>query len=295
MPQLENNRHETYALMRAKGMKPAQAGAVAGFAPGSSTASELEKDPEVKVRIQELFEELGARRDAMRDAAAEAAKVVGTMTGVSKAWVVKKLAENAQNAANDGDYKESNAALKLIGDEFGMFKGVSGEGQEDHNGQRVFDLDALEAVLSPAGKITAEKVESDRDLNPQVALDLIAGNGNASKRMREARALTHGSEVDMAEHEDTDLDVPSNWSGLDPATATEEEIGEWTAVDPQTDPADLVAMALGETPVRPRGRQIAETADLHTAALYEISDAPEGETQAPDPSSDDRPTRRSSR
>lgn len=294
MPQLPNDKQETYCLMRAKGMKAAQAGTVAGFAPGSSYTSELEKDPDIKVRIQELFEELGARREAMRGAAAEAAKVVGEMTGISKAWVVKKLAENAQNAANDGDYKESNSALKLIGDEFGMFKGVSGEGKEGADGLRTFDLSTLEAVLAPAAKITAEKIETDRDVNPMIALDLISGNGNASKRMREARALTHGSEVDMAGHEDADIDVPSNWSGLDPATASEDEVDQWVQVDPKTPPEDLIAMALGEMPRKPFNPDRVDTEDLKALGVGEVPPVAETEP-SPDPTSDDRPKRRSSR
>jgi hypothetical protein len=52
----------------------------------------------------------------------EAAKMVGQVTGISKAWVIQQLAENAINAKEDGDYGESNAALTLIGKEYGMFK-----------------------------------------------------------------------------------------------------------------------------------------------------------------------------
>jgi hypothetical protein len=65
------------------------------------------------------------KREQQRTAAMEAAKMVGQVTGVSKAWVIQQLAENAINAKQDGDYGESNAALTLIGKEYGMFQGGS--------------------------------------------------------------------------------------------------------------------------------------------------------------------------
>lgn len=280
MPRLNNDRHELFAMMRAKGMSLKAAGAAAGFAPGSSTPNDLDKDPEVLVRVQEIMGEMRDKREAARAASTEAAKVVGQMTGVSRAWVLQKLAENAQNAATDGDYKESNSALKLIGDEFGMFKGATAEGAEDSAGVRVFDIDALEAVLQPGMNALAAPAPSEtgRDVNPEIALDLIAGNDTAARRARESRAFTTGSETDAALHEDADPDLSDgNWSGPVPQLSPEaqaeadevEPADGWTQIDPSTAPEDILAMVQGARPI------------------------PAFDADAPAP--DDRPKRRSSR
>uniref|UniRef100_A0AB74ULW8 Terminase small subunit n=1 Tax=Caulobacter phage BL57 TaxID=3348355 RepID=A0AB74ULW8_9VIRU len=279
MPRLANDRHEMYAMMRAKGMMPAQAAQAAGFVKGSSTYAQLEKDPEVQARAQELVEENNAKREQMRAANEEAARIVGQMAGVNKAWVIQKLAENAQNAAQDGDYKESNAALKLIGEEFAMFQGASAEGRENGAGERVFDLDNLTAVLQPAAKIIAPKVTQKVD--PQAAFDLIAGNSTAAKRQREARAFSEGGDADAAFTEEADIDaIPDGaWSGPSPddliaqeETATEPDAPEdddkitWEPIDPKTPAADILD-------------RVARAA----------------QRQNPEPTDDDRPKRRSSR
>jgi hypothetical protein len=79
------------------------------------------------------MDETEAQREAQRAAAIEAAKVVGQLTGVTRSWVIQKLAENAQMAAQDGQWKESNAALELIGKDFGMFAGGSSDDDPESN------------------------------------------------------------------------------------------------------------------------------------------------------------------
>lgn len=246
MPRLANDRHETYALLRAKGMKPPQAAQGAGFVAGSAVYSELEKDPEIKARAQELLDENNLKRDQMRTAAHEAAKVVGQMSGVSKSWVLQKLAENAQMAAQDGDYKESNAALKLIGDEFGMFTGASGEGSDQGDGKRSYDLDTMSALLDKAAETLPTPAPK---VDPNVAFDLIAGQGEAAKRARQSRAFSDGEEADMAFTEAADIDaVPDGpWSGPAPEDFFSEDepeamVGEsFEKIDPQTSPEEIMA------------------------------------------------------
>ncbi|UTC29792.1 hypothetical protein BAJUN_01620 [Bajunvirus bajun] len=286
---LPNPRHELFARLRAKGANVNKAGIAAGFAQGSSTPSELEKSPEVQARIDEIKIELQDARDATRAAAVEAGRVVGQSVGVGKAFVIQKLVENAQMAAQDGDYKESNAALKLIGDELGMFTGGSATPKEDEDGVRSIDMDALDA-LADAGRAgllpgeAAEKAASSRNIDPEVAMDLIKGHGTAKSR-RADRKLSLGSETDVAltmeEEEARAIAAFEAFEAKNPPRekdpAEEPQAGPdedgitWTPVDPKTSPEDLIAMALGDKPIVRRDEPTTQAA----------------------PADDDRPPRRS--
>lgn len=200
MARLPNERNELYARHRAKGMNAAKAAVAAGYAPGSST-QHLETDPDVMARIEELFEEQKAQREQQRLAAVEAAKVVGQMTGVSRAFVIQKLAENAQNAAADGQFKDSNYALELIGKDLGMFSG----GQGDDDGTRVpqtFDLDSLGAALGDAISALPDTEKSEaalsREFGQETAMELIQGHVKKDRIDPNDRKLTTGSETDVA-------------------------------------------------------------------------------------------------
>lgn len=199
MPRLGNDRNELYCKARAKGAIPSKAAIVAGYAQGTST-THLEKDAEIVARIAELTAEHELQREQQRTAAMEAAKMVGQMTGVTRAWVIQKLAENAQNAANDGLFKESNDALKLIGQDFGMFNGGSDD-DESSNVPKTLDLDALSAVLNTthealeAPELSA--IEQSKQFGPEVALELIQGQ-TKPMRLAEERELSTGSETDVA-------------------------------------------------------------------------------------------------
>lgn len=248
MTKLPNERHELYAQHRARGFAPSKAGLAAGYAQGSSTISELEKTPEVMTRVDELLEEQRTKKEQNRAAAIEAAKVVGNLTGQSKAWVMQKLAEVAALAMSDGEYKDANEALKLIGEEFGMFKGGSADDNDGATQVTTVNLDAIEAItghqmgdtatLIPAPLIREEAPVAEVS---EDALKLIQGHSKR-KPLAEARQLSTGSETDVALNGEADLD--------------EEAEAGWTKVDPKTSPEDLYRMAMdgvapsGETPKR---------------------------------------------
>lgn len=209
MAQLPNERHELYAKHRARGMKPAQAAIASGFASGSAVYAGLEKDHEVQARVAELMDEIKLKKEQQRAAAVASAREVGALTGKSKAWVIQQLAENAQMARQDGDYANANTALKMIGDELGMFKGGSAGEVEDANGVKTYDMDVLESVLDQArAELTPpEDAPGLRDAPlPADALKLIEGHGAAAKRIREARRLSTGSETDVALTQEAEIE-----------------------------------------------------------------------------------------
>lgn len=207
MPRLANERNELYCFHRAKGMVPKKAQVAAGYAQGSSTHAQLEEDPETQARILELTHELQLKREQQRAAAMQAAQMVGKVTGITKAWVIGKLAENAIAAKDDGDYGESNAALTLIGKEYGMFQGGSAiRDGEDEQGQTI-DTDATRALLDAAeGAMSPPLPEAEE--RPPIDLEaverLISGNKRVNPKDRE---LKTGSETDVAFKPDADPDV----------------------------------------------------------------------------------------
>jgi hypothetical protein len=174
MSRLPNERNDLYARHRARGMLPSKAALAAGYAAGSST-THLEQDPEIVARIAEYMDEFQAHREQQRIAAHEAAKVVGSMTGVGRSWVIQQLAEIAGLAKNDQDYKEANRALELIGKEMGMFSGGSGE-DPSQNVPTTLDMDKLASVLDRAhDALPVPAADPDRTFDPSVAMDLIEG------------------------------------------------------------------------------------------------------------------------
>lgn len=205
MPKLQNERHELYALHRAKGMSPAKAQIAAGYASGSSTSSGLEKEAEIQRRIEELLVEIADRRAATRAAAEEAGRIVGEMTGTSKAWVIEQLAKNAKNAADDGDYGSSNSALRMIGDEFGMFKGASAGEDNDPNAPPVMDLSRMEALLPPDLTQVAPDLHTP-SIN-EAALRLVEGHAPKAARTFDAHTEANVAfEDDPRHHEDEEED-----------------------------------------------------------------------------------------
>lgn len=192
-------------------MIPSKAAMAAGYAAGTST-THFETDPEIIARIAELMDEHTAQRDAQRTAAIEAAKVVGQMTGVTRAWVIQKLAENAQMAQQAEQFKESNAALELIGKDFGMFSGGSDE--ENAGGvPKSFDMDKLDALLNQSTDALVPEaltaVEQSKVFGEDTALELIQGQVR-TKRLDEDRKFITGSETDIALTAEAEPDEPDD-------------------------------------------------------------------------------------
>ncbi len=227
MPVLGDQRHELYARHRVAGMQPSKAAQAAGYAPGSST-KHLEENPEIIARIGDLTDERTQQKEAQKQAAIAAARIVGELTGVTRAWVIQKLAENAQMAANDGMFKEANQALELIGKDFGMFNGGS---SDDENKPRIpenFDMSALEGLLDSAGTGAEAPAVRDGAFDTDLALNLLGGTiaKPVKNRVdREDRKLTTGSETD---------------AGLMPPPE------QWTEVDGSISAEDLMDLALGK-------------------------------------------------
>jgi len=211
LPHLQNERHELYALHRARGFVPKRAAACAGFATGSSIYTSLEADADVMNRIMELSQVVQMQKEQNRAAAIEAARTVGHITGMNKAWVLEQLALNVVAARDDGQIKESNDALKMIGDEFGMWKGTSGVDEVNGEGRMLIDLDKTDALLNSADHamtVIPPTPDEEPVIDMAIVERLIAGNKPIKIKERQ---LSTGSETDVAmtaESEIPNVEIP---------------------------------------------------------------------------------------
>lgn len=129
MPVLKNPRHERFAQELAKGVVNEHAYEAAGFKRNRHNAAALARTEHVKARVSELLADRERRETATRERAIEKA-------GISKAWVIERLRENAERAmqveaVTDREGRETgefryegsvaNRALELLGKELGMF------------------------------------------------------------------------------------------------------------------------------------------------------------------------------
>lgn len=199
MPRLANEKQDLYCKHRANGFLPRKAAIAAGYRTGSAIYTELEKSEEIIARIGELMEEGKARREAMRAKAIAQAQTVGALTGVTHAWVIEQLKLNAEEAREAQSFKESNEALKMIGEHLGMFGAAAPEGRPGADQlQQVINgdiLDRLSSVTSGFGEEDEEPQGVQLEERHQ-AMALI--EGHVGKNMTRDRQLATGSETDVA-------------------------------------------------------------------------------------------------
>jgi len=208
MPALQNERHELYCKHRARGSTAKKAIVQAGWPVGSNAHLELEKDHAIQERIRVLTDEFTIAREQARVAAMKAAETVGIITGVSKAWVIQQLAQNAIKAAQEGDFKASNEATKLIGDEYGMFKGGSAVEGDDKEEPQVVDMAQVEGLLN-ASDAVASNEPAQIEQRPEVNLELLERMiGNRAKNAVTAkdRELPPNPETDVAMSDAAEID-----------------------------------------------------------------------------------------
>ncbi len=204
MPTLPVARQELYCKHRANGFVPKKAAVAAGFATGSAIYSELEQSPDVITRIQELIDEKQAEKEARQLAARQAAQTAGEVTGMSIGWVIEQLKINAEDAREAGAFKESNDALKLIGEQFGMWnKGGDGGKDKPADAGALMDMNAIDKMLA-----SSEHLEAPAEvklIDQAVMMELIEGQGRPNRIPEAARTLETGSETDAAFMDEEDI------------------------------------------------------------------------------------------
>jgi len=129
MPILPDPRHERFAQNLAGGMKQGEAYVAAGYKANRGNAARLNADENIRMRVADILKD---RESFIQDVSAVAVQ----KAGLSKAWVLDRLRENAERAMTTepvrnhegqptGEYtyqgSVANRALELIGKELGMF------------------------------------------------------------------------------------------------------------------------------------------------------------------------------
>lgn len=216
MPVLGNAKQELYAKHRANGFIPKKAAVAAGYATGSSIYTSLEADENIVARIHELIDERNADRETRRaHAVAEglaAGAVAGAISGVDHAWVLQQLRENAVDAAQRGDFKESNSALKLIGDHLGMFKTTAGDNHHRAGGDDdTLTMDSIDKLTRATEHLIDTRTKDVEIVDVDLAMRLI--EGGSTPIPKKTLGLDTGSETDVALQDDHDAefeDIPPN-------------------------------------------------------------------------------------
>ena len=149
-----------FAIGRAQGKSQAQAYRDAGYGDSGANASTLQKRPEVQARIDELIEERTKFRSTFVDnndldhlAAVDDAMKSGE---ISRAWVIKELMDNVKLARDANQFSASNQALKMLGEEIGMFQVKSkdptgGKDGEEKEPALPVDVGAINKLLTKHG------------------------------------------------------------------------------------------------------------------------------------------------
>ena len=203
MAALANQKQEKYAQQRASGLIPSKAAIAAGYAPGSAIAVNLERDDDVKARIEELYHEKFEQRERARQATIRAAEVVGEITGITHAWVIQQLVEVAGEARGDGDFKEANSSLKMIGEHLGMWSKLPAD--VEGNGEVANSM--AEKALERLDRLSEGMAHLDMPAKTKALPDSrdIATLVGKQGTKRPVEVLT-GSEADIALHPMSDID-----------------------------------------------------------------------------------------
>lgn len=160
MPALDNQKHERFAQLVAKGATQAEAARTVGFSEKSARfqGSRLANDVNVVARIRELTTRVTDQ--AM------------TSSGIDRAWVIGKLVQNVERSMQaepvydnegkpTGEYRYegtvANQALGLIGKEIGMFSGQPNE----QKAEKAAIPQWLQHQLSEAGSTTRSPLNAD--------------------------------------------------------------------------------------------------------------------------------------
>jgi phage terminase small subunit len=106
---LKNSCHEAFAQHIVEGRTATAAATLAGYSEKSARfqGSHLATNPNIRARIEELK--------------ARTSEKTVTTSGITKAWVLSQLRENAVQGVAEGQRAPAIRALELIGKELGMF------------------------------------------------------------------------------------------------------------------------------------------------------------------------------
>ncbi len=121
MPALSNTRWELYCLGIVQGKPASKAASDAGYEPQTSTA--LKKQPEIAARIAELIEDKTRFKAQLDEGSDSGGGVEISMDPglISQKWVMSQLMQNALDARRANQFTASNQALRMMGEEMGMF------------------------------------------------------------------------------------------------------------------------------------------------------------------------------
>ena len=123
MPKLDNAKQELFCRFLARGLTQVEAYERAGYVRNKGNASILAAKPDVMLRVEELINDREARTRIEAEERNEKLKSAETTEdlGLNRNWILAELMDNALKAKEMGQFAAANSALKLLGEELGMF------------------------------------------------------------------------------------------------------------------------------------------------------------------------------
>jgi hypothetical protein len=162
MPQLENPKHEAFAMHLARGLKQQDAYAQAGYTPNPPAASRLGKAPAVKARVDELKKEIHQRiQVAMKEPNEETFESLREM-GLTMHWVADAFKTIYEESMQAGQFAPATAAVKNIQTLIEIEK--NGAPEEDHSSRPKIDVADVTAMLKEVRGIVEATQGKEKDM-----------------------------------------------------------------------------------------------------------------------------------
>lgn len=126
MPQLENPKHEEFALLLARGVKQGEAYIKAGYSENKGAASRLAASPKVQDRIEELKKEIHSKiQTAMTVPSEQNWESLADM-GLTMEWVAEQYKTIYEESLTAGSFSAANTAVQNIQKLIEIEKNASG-------------------------------------------------------------------------------------------------------------------------------------------------------------------------
>jgi len=164
MPQLENQKHEEFALLLARGVKQGDAYKKAGYAENKGAASRLAASPVIQDRVEELKKELMNRVNSV--IAVNTKDNVESLRemGLTMEWVAAQFKEIYTASLQAGSFSAANSAVENIKKLIEMER--NSKQADDASEAPRFNMKDMLGVLDKVADVVAASKEKTLETDP---------------------------------------------------------------------------------------------------------------------------------
>lgn len=166
MPQLDNPKHEEFALLLARGVKQGEAYRIAGYQENKGAASRLATTPRVQDRVEELKKEITVKvQTAMTTVTEENWQSLADM-GLTMEWVALQYKEIYEGSMTANNFGAANTAIQNIQKLVEMERN-SKDGKDDDTSTKI-DMKDMLSVLDKVGDIVKAATPAKEEEAPRL-------------------------------------------------------------------------------------------------------------------------------